>query len=171
MKERKSGFRVFQEKLYKYYLSVSNKPECKTFEEFIDMLSAYKERKDKYVVYFGYSKENKDHKKPDYVGTTIQFPIARWFYHKTHGNDLDFEVKFRFDKSDDMTGKEFEMIRKYHPKRNKITEREQNFNQKLTPEILESRKGDPHWCQCCYRRRVHPGYKYCYYCEREMRKN
>ena len=55
-------------------------------------------------------------------------------------------------------------IKILNPKFNKIKTRKQNFNKKLTLEILESRKNNSQWCQKCLKRHVNKGYKYCYYC-------
>ena len=96
--------------------------------------------------------------------------MARWYYHKTHGKDLVFVEYKRFDNEKDMLDLEFELIQKHHPSCNTITSRRQNYNVALTAEELESRKGNPEWCQCCYRRRVNKGYTYCMYCERELRR-
>lgn len=38
----------------------------------------------------------------------------------------------------------------------------------ITLKEVSKRIGDPHWCQGCYRRHVSPGYKYCYFCQKEM---
>jgi hypothetical protein len=35
----------------------------------------------------------------------------------------------------------------------------QNPNKKVV-----TRKGDSEWCQCCLKRRVSKGYRYCYFC-------
>jgi hypothetical protein len=156
------SWKSFQKGLYDYYCSKTENP--KSVEEFLNEIVEYKDRKDKYIVYFGYSKKDKDHKTPIYVGTTIQHPMSRWYYHSTHGKDLDFVEMFRFNNSEEMLEKEYELIKKYHPSCNKITKRKQNLNVELTPEVIESRKGSDEWCQCCYRRRVNKGYRYCYYC-------
>ena len=99
-----------------------------------------------------------------YIGTTIQKPSDRFRWHKSNGKRFFFEVIQQFDNETDMLNLEFELIKKLNPKFNKIKNRKQNFNKKLTPEILESRKNDAHWCQKCLKRHVNPGYKYCYYC-------
>lgn len=163
----RKGFIGFQRGLYEYYQSTLNEGDtvC-SFEDFIDMLTSYKERKDKFLVYVGYSRNDKEHKKIVYVGTTIQFPLARWYYHKEHGKNLDFVEYCRFDNENDMLAKEYELICKYRPSKNTIKNRRQNYNVALTSEELESRKGNPEWCQCCLRRRVSPGYTYCYNCSR-----
>ena len=111
------------------------------------------------MVYFGYSRG-----KVVYVGTTIQHPYSRWYYHSMHGKSFEFKEEFRFDNERDMLDKEYEMIQKYHPMYNKIVDRKQNLNVPLTLEELENRKGNPEWCQCCLKRRVNRGYKYCYFC-------
>lgn len=102
-----------------------------------------------------------------YVGTTIQKPQDRWRWHKANGKDLDFELVQQCTDENEMLTLEYELIKKYNPKMNKIKNRKQNLNAKLTPEVLQSRHGDSEWCQCCYRRRVRPGYKVCYYCQWE----
>lgn len=163
----------FQNELYRYYIKhtqTDGNSHQLSFSEFIDIMTEYKERKDKYLVYVGYSKKDKEKKNIIYVGTTIQFPLSRWYYHKTHGKDLVFVEYKRFDNQKDMLDLEFELIQKHHPSCNIITSRRQNYNVALTAEELESRKGNPEWCQCCYKRRVNKGYKYCMYCERELRR-
>lgn len=156
----------FQKGLYRYYGDIQdteNHPRL-SFPDFVDMLAEYKERKDKYLVYVGYSRKDKEKKHIVYVGTTIQYPLSRWYYHKTHGKNLVFEEYKRFDNEDDMLDLEFELIKKYHPSCNNITHRRQNFNAPLSAEEIGSRIGNPEWCQCCLKRRVNKGYKYCYFC-------
>lgn len=163
----RKGFQEFQKGLYEYYKS--NLPEGEevlTFDDFLDLLSDYKNREDKFLVYVGYSRKDKEQKKIIYVGTTIQFPLSRWYYHKVHSKNLNFVEYCRFDNEKDMLDKEYELICKYHPSCNTIKDRPQNYNVPLTKEELESRKGNPEWCQCCLKRRVKPGYKYCYNCSR-----
>lgn len=157
-----SVFKQFQLGLYEYYKQKENGEL--SYDSFYDMVSDYKYRKDKYVVYIGRSKKNHDN--ICYIGTTIQYPLSRWYYHKTHHHDFNFEIAFRYDNEKDMLDKEYELIQKYHPSANKITSRPQNYNVPLTTEELESRKGNPEWCQCCLKRRVNEGYRYCYYCSR-----
>ena len=99
-----------------------------------------------------------------YIGTTIQKPEDRFRWHKSNGKRFFFEVIEQFDNENDMLDFEFELIKKLNPKFNKIKTRKQNFNKKLTPEMLELRKGDSQWCQKCLKRHVSSGYKYCYYC-------
>ena len=163
----------FQKGLYRYYGEIQDKENNPrlSFPDFVDMLAKYKERKDKYLVYVGYSKKDKEKKNIIYVGTTIQYPLSRWYYHKTHGKDLVFVEYKRFGNEKDMLDLEFELIQKHHPSCNTITSRRQNYNVALTAEELESRKGNPEWCQCCYRRRVNKGYTYCMYCEKELRRD
>lgn len=163
-----SRFDNFKQALYDHYCSESAKEGVSplSFDAFFDMVTAYKDRKDKYLVYVGYSRKDKECKRIIYVGTTIQYPLSRWFYHKEHGKNLQFKEYCRFDNEVDMLAKEYEMIQKYRPSCNKIKSRLQNFNVVLTTEELESRKGNPEWCQCCLKRRVSPGYKYCYFCQR-----
>lgn len=160
----KQTFAEFQRDLYAYYKQTVGEGNALDYQSFIDMLVEYKEQKDKYLVYVGYSRKDKGKTKIIYVGTTIQYPLSRWYYHKTHGKDLVFEEYKRFDNEKDMLDLEFELINKHHPSCNSITHRRQNFNVPLTQEELESRKGNPEWCQCCLKRRVSKGYKYCYYC-------
>ena len=99
-----------------------------------------------------------------YIGTTVQVPSERFRWHKYNGKDFKFTVLKQFDNSEDMLNLEFELIQKHKPKFNKITKRKQNFNAKLSPDELQSRKGDKSWCQCCLKRRVNAGYTKCYYC-------
>ena len=155
-------FAYFQQGLYDYY--VRNTQEPMNWTQFFDEIKRYKDRRDKFVVYFGYSRKDKTHKNVIYIGTTIQMPISRWYYHSIHGKNLDFVEMFRFDNEKDMLDKEYEMIKKYRPCMNRITNRKQNLNLELSIETLNERKGDHQWCQCCLRRRVNIGYKYCYYC-------
>ncbi len=152
----------FQKKLYYHYKKVTKEPL--NFHEFMDELKAYKKREDKFLVYVGYSKKDKNQERIVYVGTTIQYPLSRWYYHKIHGKDLVFKEYCRFTNEQDMLDKEFELIQKYRPSCNKIKSRKQNYNVELSAEELENRRGNPEWCQCCLRRHVSPGYKYCYYC-------
>lgn len=155
----------FKKDLYDFYLKNKQGDDATlSFDDFFDMIKKYKERKDKYLVYVGYSKKDAECKKIIYVGTTIQYPLSRWFYHKTHKKDLVFKEFQRFDNPQDMLDKEFELIQKFHPSLNKITNRKQNFNTPLSLKELEERKGNPEWCQCCLKRRVSKGYKYCYFC-------
>lgn len=102
-----------------------------------------------------------------YIGTTIQRPENRFRWHRNNGKRLHFEVLFQYDNEADMLTKEFELIKKYSPKLNKITHRKQNLNAKLSQEELEARKGNKEWCQCCLKRRVNAGYKNCYYCSKK----
>jgi hypothetical protein len=156
-------FRNYQLGLYNDYLG--QEPNPLSFTDFMRLMSEYKYRKDKYLVYVGYSKKDKDCSKIIYVGTTIQFPLSRWYYHKTHGKNLVFKEYKRFDNEKDMLELEYELIKKYRPSCNKITDRPQNFNVALDEETLESRKGNPEWCQCCLKRRVSDKrYKTCYWC-------
>lgn len=99
-----------------------------------------------------------------YIGTTIQVPSERFRWHKYNGKDFKFTVIKQFDNPEDMLDFEFELIKKYNPKFNKIKRRKQNFNVKLTQEDLESRKGNKSWCQLCLKRHVSTGYTKCYYC-------
>lgn len=164
-KKHRKTFRDFQCGLYNYYLSQNPEMRDKvSFDEFFDKVKDYKSYKLKYVVYVGKDKKGVIR----YVGTTIQYPLSRWFYHHQHGNKLDFEVVCRYSNEKQMLEKEYDLIQKYKSNglRNKITSREQNYNVELTQQELNSRKGDPQWCQCCLRRHVSPGYRYCYYCSK-----
>lgn len=149
----------YQKGLYDYYKKRVDAP--KDYESFLQEVKDYTRRKDKYVVYFGYANG-----KVVYVGTTIQHPYSRWYYHSMHGKPFEFKEEFRFDNEQDMLNKEYEMIQKYHPRFNKIINRKQNLNVELTQEELDNRKGDPQWCPCCLKRHVRPGYKYCYFCSK-----
>jgi hypothetical protein len=149
----------YQKGLYGYYKKRVDTP--KDYESFLQEVKDYTRRKDKYIVYFGYANG-----KVVYVGTTIQHPYSRWYYHSTHGKPFEFKEEFRFDNEQDMLNKEYEMIQKYHPRHNKIVSRKQNFNVELTQEELDSRMDNPEWCQCCLKRRVNRGYRYCYYCSK-----
>jgi DNA polymerase elongation subunit (family B) len=112
-----------------------------------------------YTVYKG-SKNNKIL----YIGTTIQVPKDRFRWHKHNGKNLNFEVLFQYNNENEMLDKEFELIKKYNPKLNKIKHRRQNLNAPLSKETIESRIGNTEWCQFCLKRRVNVGYKYCMYC-------
>lgn len=162
------SFEHFQKGLYNYYKEECSKEgkEPLEFTDFIDSVTDYKSREDKYLVYVGYSRNDKECSRIIYVGTTIQYPLSRFYYHKTHGKNFVFKEHSRFDNEKDMLALEYELIKKHHPRHNKITKREQNFNVPLTKEVLESRKGNPEWCQCCLTRRVSKGYTYCYFCSK-----
>lgn len=99
-----------------------------------------------------------------YIGTTIQVPKERFRWHKYNGKDFVFTVLHTFDNAEEMLAKEFELIKKYDPKFNKIKKRAQNLNVKLTPEQLSARVDLEGWCQSCLKRRTNPGYKKCAYC-------
>ena len=101
---------AFQKGLYEYYCKHEENPMSR--DEFDNAVKKYKDRKDKYIVYYGYSRKDKAHEKVIYVGTTIQHPISRWYYHSIHGKDLDFVEAFRYDNENDMLDKEYEMIQK-----------------------------------------------------------
>ena len=150
--------------LYNYYCKHTEHPISR--EAFDKEVVDDKDRDDKYMAYFGYSRKDTEHQKVVYVGTTIQHPMSRWYYHSIHGKNLDFVEAYRFDNEKDMLDKEWEEIKARKPSMNKIKNRPQNFNVPLTPEVLKSRKGNPEWCQCCLTRRVSKGYKYCYYCSK-----
>lgn len=158
----------FQQALYKHYCRVQEEGGIMplSFDDFVDMLAEYKQRKDKYLVYVGYSRKDTEKEHIVYVGTTIQYPLSRWYYHKTHGKNLVFEEYKRFDNEKDMLDLEFELIKRHHPSCNNITHRRQNFNAPLSAEEIGSRIGNPEWCQCCLKRRVNKGYKYCMWCSK-----
>lgn len=99
-----------------------------------------------------------------YIGTTIQKPSDRFRWHKHNGKDFAFKIERQFDNADQMLDWEFEMIKKHRPQFNKITHRKQNLNRRLGQTDVESRVGDPQWCQSCLKRRVSRGYATCYYC-------
>lgn len=153
----------YQKGLYDYYKKRVDNP--KNYDDFLKEVKDYTSRKDKYIVYCGYANG-----RLMYVGTTIQHPYSRWYYHSTHGKPFNFKEEYRFDNKEDMLNKEYELIQKYHPRCNKITNRKQNLNAVLSSEELESRKGNPKWCQCCLHRHVNLGYKYCYYCSKNPAK-
>ena len=62
--------------LYDYYCRTSESPL--PIDEFSEMVKRYQLRPDKYVVYFGYSKKDKEQKRPIYIGTTIQMICWKW---------------------------------------------------------------------------------------------
>ena len=99
-----------------------------------------------------------------YIGTTIQKPEDRFRWHRSNGKRFQFEIIQQFENEKDMLDLEFKLIKKLHPKYNKITHRRQNLNKKLTAEELQLRIGDSSWCQKCLKRHVNPGYKFCKYC-------
>src|SRR5574343_537991 len=99
-----------------------------------------------------------------YIGTTIQIPEDRFRWHKYNGKDFRFTVLHQFDNEKEMLDKEYELIKLYNPRYNKIKHRKQNLNVKLTQEELNKRIGDKNWCQKFLKRQVNSGYKYCYYC-------
>lgn len=116
-----------------------------------------------FYVYKGLPKE-KEGKKLLYIGTTIQIPSERFRWHKYNGKDFRFEI-IRICKTEtEMLDLEFELIKKYNPKYNKIKSRRQNFNVILSKEEIESRKGKIEWCQRCLKRHVNKGYEFCYFC-------
>lgn len=101
-----------------------------------------------------------------YIGTTIQEPAARFRWHKANGKPFKFTVLRSFDNAQQMLAEEFRLIQKHKPKYNKITHREQNFNDKLSAEQSAERVGLVGWCQSCLRRRVNAGYTACFYCSK-----
>lgn len=114
-----------------------------------------------FYVYKGMSKKEK---RLMYIGTTTQVPRHRFRWQKANNKDLVFEVIRICKDQNEMLDEEFRLIQKYRPTFNIITKRKQNLNIKLTPEILESRKGVEEWCQSCLKRRVNSGYKLCLFC-------
>lgn len=99
-----------------------------------------------------------------YIGTTIQQPEARFRWHKANGKPFTFTVVARFDNAQQMLAHEFFLIQKYKPKYNKIVDRAQNFNGKLSAEQVSERIGLTGWCQSCLKRRVNTGYSSCRFC-------
>ena len=150
--------------MYEYYKAHTSQPLSKS--DFLEEVKEYKNRDDKYVVYYGYSKKDKEKSKVIYVGTTIQHPMSRWYYHSTHKKDLVFDIAFRFDNEKQMLDKEYEEIKRLRPYLNKIKNRPQNFNVALSEEEINERKGNEKWCQCCLKRHVNKGYRYCYFCSK-----
>lgn len=158
------NFYAFKKTLYNEYQKQGGELG---FEDFFDLVTQYKDKEDKFVVYVAYNKKSKEtDSKIIYVGTTTQYPLSRFVYHKLHGKDFRFEIVCRFDNEKDMLDKEFELIQKYKPRYNKRIKAPQNYNVPLSQEELDLRKGNPEWCQCCLRRRVSKGYERCYYCSR-----
>ena len=157
------NWQKYQQGLYEYYRTHTENPLGK--EAFLKEVKDYTSRSDKYIVYYGYSrKDSKKNGKVVYIGTTIQHPMSRWFYHSIHQKNLNFVEMFRFDNEYDMLEMEYKKIRELRPAMNKIKNRQQNFNVMLTQDVIELRKGNPEWCQCCLRRHVNKGYRYCYFC-------
>jgi len=113
----------------------------------------------KYSVYVG-----RQSGKIVYVGTTTQRPGDRFRHHFANGKKFDFEVMKQCDDEKQMLDEEYKLIQKYNPKYNKIKHRKQNLNKKLSQDQLDLRKGDSEWCQCCLKRRVNKGYKFCLWC-------
>lgn len=116
-----------------------------------------------FYVYKGLPKELSG-KKLLYIGTTIQVPANRFRWHKANGKDFRFEIIKICQNEDEMLDTEFNLIKKYSPRHNKIVKRKQNFNKKLSEEDKEARVGNKEWCQSCLTRRVNRDYKFCYYC-------
>ena len=115
----------------------------------------------RHYVYIGLNKKGM----LTYVGTTVQNPEDRFRWHKANGKNLNFFIVFEFDNPKDMLEKEFHLIQLFKPKMNKVTNRPQNLNIKLSDNELESRKNNSEWCQTCLKRRVNVGYKKCFFCE------
>lgn len=99
-----------------------------------------------------------------YIGTTVQEPSARFRWHKANGKPFKFTVIRTFDNAQEMLAEEFLLIQKYRPKFNKIVDRAQNFNGKLSDEQVKERIGLAGWCQSCLKRRVNAGYSACRFC-------
>ncbi len=99
-----------------------------------------------------------------YIGTTIQQPEARFRWHKSNGKPFKFTVVRTFDNAQEMLAEEFRLIQKHRPKFNKIVDRQQNFNGKLSTEQVAERVGLAGWCQSCLKRRVNEGYTSCRFC-------
>lgn len=99
-----------------------------------------------------------------YIGTTVQEPADRFRWHKANGKDFIFTVLSTHTDEEEMLDQEFTLIQLHKPRFNKITDRKQNFNAKLSADALKAREGDKQWCQKCLKRRVNVGYKHCYWC-------
>jgi len=99
-----------------------------------------------------------------YIGTTIQDPQNRFRWHKSNGKDFKFTVLKQFNTKEEMLEEEFRLIKLHKPKYNKIKNRKQNLNVKLTETELNARKNNPSWCQSCLRRHVNTGYTICFFC-------
>jgi hypothetical protein len=99
-----------------------------------------------------------------YIGTTIQEPAARFRWHKANGKPFKFTVIRTFDNAQEMLAEEFRLIQKHKPKFNKIIDRAQNFNGKLSDDQVKERIGLSGWCQKCLKRRVNEGYSSCRFC-------
>lgn len=99
-----------------------------------------------------------------YIGTTIQKPADRFRWHKSNGKPFKFTVVRTFDNAQEMLAEEFRLIQKHRPKYNKIVDRAQNFNGKLSADQVAERVGLAGWCQSCLKRRVNAGYKSCRFC-------
>lgn len=115
-----------------------------------------------FYIYKGLDKKTKE---LVYIGTTVQVPNDRFRWHKANGKDLIFEVIKICENQTEMLDLEYDLIKKYNPKLNKIIHRKQNFNVALTKSEIELRKGNKEWCQKCLTRRVNSGYNFCYYCK------
>jgi len=51
-----------------------------------------------------------------------------------------------------------------HKRKSLYTHNHKGGERALTQEEIEKRKGNPTWCQVCLKRRVHKGYKTCFFC-------
>lgn len=149
-------------KLQAEYKNKNKNSRSKKIEKSLDsfMDDDNKDKKRNYYVYQGRDKKTGE---IVYIGTTVQVPNARFRWHKANGKNLNFNVLFEFDNPDDMLQKELDLIKELKPKLNKITNRKQNLNVKLTNERLNKRVGDKEWCQSCLKRRARVG-NVCGYC-------
>lgn len=116
-----------------------------------------------YTLYYGYDKISKE---LVYIGTTIQKPADRFRWHKANKKDLNFVVQKTFNSSEEMLNEEHRLISIYKPKYNKIINRKQNLNCKLTDAQLSLRKNNKEWCQECLKRRVNTGFIFCFNCSK-----
>ena len=99
-----------------------------------------------------------------YIGTTVQVPAARFRWHRANGKNLKFTVLSTHETAEEMLTEELRLIQLHKPKLNKITNRKQNLNRKLTDLELSNRKGNPEWCNSCLKRRVNKGFTMCLWC-------
>lgn len=99
-----------------------------------------------------------------YIGTTVQLPKDRFRWHKHNGKRYQFTVLSTHPTAEAMLEEEYRLIQLHRPRDNKITDRRQNLNVKLTPAQLEARRGDKAWCQGCLRRKPNPRSRYCRNC-------
>ncbi len=100
-----------------------------------------------------------------YVGTTIQDdPRKRFYRHKQNGKKCKFKVLKDCPTVEEMLQEEFRLIKELNPKLNKRVNAPQNHNRKLSQEELQSRVGQPEWCQVCLKRHIRAGRKTCSHC-------